>query len=706
MSTMFKKLRILLALLYAVPAFAQTSTTTTAGVVNITVPLQVLAPAGCTVDFSSAVTLPVITVANCPASQPVTTPPPTPVPTTPPPDPTPPSDPTPPPDPTPAPNANLAAFPGAQGSAASSRGGRGGTVIEVANLNDSGAGSLRACVTASGPRTCVFRVAGLFPITSADLRFSSPYLTVAGQTAPGEVILGGPNTGGALFGVSTHDVILRYVTLSPDNFKTPSGPDTGTTSIWIVNCPGNGTKTSGGCYNIMIDHVTTRWSGNKSWITTSNFTPGDKNGNGSGPNHDITTQWSLDYEPHEGHPVGFGTATDETCVGTREDGNCLSPYEVNIDFHHNMLVNVHHRIPENSNGSTRWINNVIFNWGWYANEWLGAEIIDAINNKYITGNLNSSAQAFPIHFTTNSPEMSGAPSVYVAGNIYGGHGANTVNSDQYGQLVNQITGENGNETGPIPSTWARLSPMPASNIFPIVPDPAASLDAILLPTIGNSQHLDCNGNWVSHRDAADTRILAQYQSGGSGGYWPNGVTFTGQATIPQPTADWQDAPVVNGPPCVESLRDGIPDQWKKNNKLSTTDSNLYKKIDKKTGYTYLEEYLAGSGTTVTPPAPPAPTPATSPSGTTVTPTNGATIVDAQANSWALGAAVPVTSNPDCTPNSCGNVVMQNGNSQNGTAATLILWFNNALYQSNAAGNWWTWTASAWKKVPGDPRSAQ
>jgi pectate lyase len=706
MSTMFKKLRILLALLYAVPAFAQTSTTTTAGVVNITVPLQVLAPAGCTVDFSSAVTLPVITVANCPASQPVTTPPPTPVPTTPPPDPTPPSDPTPPPDPTPAPNANLAAFPGAQGSAASSRGGRGGTVIEVANLNDSGAGSLRACVTASGPRTCVFRVAGLFPITSADLRFSSPYLTVAGQTAPGEVILGGPNTGGALFGVSTHDVILRYVTLSPDNFKTPSGPDTGTTSIWIVNCPGNGTKTSGGCYNIMIDHVTTRWSGNKSWITTSNFTPGDKNGNGSGPNHDITTQWSLDYEPHEGHPVGFGTATDETCVGTREDGNCLSPYEVNIDFHHNMLVNVHHRIPENSNGSTRWINNVIFNWGWYANEWLGAEIIDAINNKYITGNLNSSAQAFPIHFTTNSPEMSGAPSVYVAGNIYGGHGANTVNSDQYGQLVNQITGENGNETGPIPSTWARLSPMPASNIFPIVPDPAASLDAILLPTIGNSQHLDCNGNWVSHRDAADTRILAQYQSGGSGGYWPNGVTFTGQATIPQPTADWQDAPVVNGPPCVESLRDGIPDQWKKNNKLSTTDSNLYKKIDKKTGYTYLEEYLAGSGTTVTPPAPPAPTPATSPSGTTVTPTNGATIVDAQANSWALGAAVPVTSNPDCTPNSCGNVVMQNGNSQNGTAATLILWLNNALYQSNAAGNWWTWTASAWKKVPGDPRSAQ
>jgi pectate lyase len=699
---MCKKLSILLALLYAVPTIAQTSATSaTPGIVSVTVPLQVIAPVGCTVAFSSAGTVPVTTVENCPGPAPVSTAPPPPIPT-------PPPDPPPPPPPTPTPSSSPAAFPGAQGSAASSLGGRGGAAIEVTNLNDAGPGSLRACVMASAPRTCIFRVAGLFPVTSADLRFSSPFLTVAGQTAPGEVILGGPNTGGALFGVSTHDVILRYVTLSPDNFNTPSGPDTGTTSIWIVNCPGNGSKTTGGCYNVMIDHVTTRWSGNKSWITTSNFTPGGKNANGSGPNHDITTQWSLDYEPHEGHPVGFGTATDETCVGTRANGNCLSPYEVNIDFHHNLLVNVHHRIPENSNGSTRWINNVIFNWGWYANEWLGAEIIDAINNKYITGNLNSGAQAFPIHFTTNSPEMSGAPSVYVAGNIFGGHGANTVNSDQYGQLVNQITGENGNETGAIPGSWARPAPMPASNAFPIIADPAANLDAVLLPTVGNSQHLDCDGNWVSHRDPADTRIIAQYQSGGSGGYWPNAVTFTGQATIPQPTADWQDSAVVNGTPCVESLHDGIPDQWKKNHNLSATNPNLYKTVDAKTGYTYLEEYLAGNGTVMIPPVPPSPpTPAAppSPSGTIVTPASNTTIVDAQANSWTLGPAVPVVSNADCAPNSCGSVVLENGTSQNGTAAALLLWLNNALYQANAAGNWWTWDGSAWKKATGDPRSA-
>jgi len=707
---MTKKLSILLALLCAVPALAQTSApSTTNGVVSLTVPMQVVAPPGCAVAFSSAGTVPVITVSNCPAPAPAPAPTPAPTPTpipTPAPIPTPVPTPTPTPTPTPPPVSFPAAFPGAQGGGAASVGGRGGTVIEVTNQNDSGAGSFRACVMASGSRTCVFRVAGLFPITSADLRFSSPYLTVAGQSAPGEVILGGPNTGGALFGVTTHDVVLRYVTLSPDNFNTPSGPDTGTTSVWVVNCPGNGSKNTGGCYNIMVDHVTTRWSGNKSWITTSNFTPGlNGNGNGVGPNHEITTQWSLDYEPHEGHPVGYGTATDETCVGTRANGNCLSPYEVNIDFHHNLFVNVHHRIPENSNGSTRWINNVIFNWGYYANEWLGAEIIDAINNKYITGNLNSSAQAFPIHFTTNSPEMSGAPSVYVAGNIFGGHGANTVAADQYGTLVNQITGENGNETGAIPSSWQRSAPMPASNAFPIVADPASNLDAVLLPTIGNSQHLDCNGNWVSHRDAADARIIAQYQSGGSGGYWPNGVTFSGEPTIPQPTANWQDAPVVNGTPCVESLHDGIPDQWKNNNGLSTTDGTLYNKIDPKTGYTYLEDYLAGNATVAPPPSTPAPAPAatSSVSGTTVTPANGATIADAQANSWTLGAVVPDSSANDCNGNSCGNVVVENGVSQNGTAATLLLWFNNVLYQKNSAGNWWTWTGSGWTKTTGDPR---
>ena len=78
----------------------------------------------------------------------------------------------------------MPAFPGAEGFGAAAVGGRGGTVIEVTNLNDSGPGSFRAAVGASGPRTVVFRVGGTIELQSTIL-FTNPYITIAGQSAPG-----------------------------------------------------------------------------------------------------------------------------------------------------------------------------------------------------------------------------------------------------------------------------------------------------------------------------------------------------------------------------------------------------------------------------------------------------------------------------------------------------------------------------------------
>jgi hypothetical protein len=80
--------------------------------------------------------------------------------------------------------AQLPAFPGAEGFGAKTPGGRGGRVIEVTNLNDSGAGSLRAAVEASGPGVVVFRTGGTLTLNSS-LTVTNPYLTIAGQTAPG-----------------------------------------------------------------------------------------------------------------------------------------------------------------------------------------------------------------------------------------------------------------------------------------------------------------------------------------------------------------------------------------------------------------------------------------------------------------------------------------------------------------------------------------
>ena len=84
--------------------------------------------------------------------------------------------------------AETLAFPGAEGFGQFTKGGRGGRVIEVINLNDSGPGSFRDAVEALGPRTVVFRVGGMIlldPIKKGP-RVSSPFITIAGQIAPGD----------------------------------------------------------------------------------------------------------------------------------------------------------------------------------------------------------------------------------------------------------------------------------------------------------------------------------------------------------------------------------------------------------------------------------------------------------------------------------------------------------------------------------------
>lgn len=103
---------------------------------------------------------------------------------------------------------HLPSFPGAEGHGSKTRGGRGGKVIAVTNLNDSGPGSLRAAVEAKGPRSVVFRVSGTIDLKSR-LGISNPYITIAGQTAPGDgiAIKRCPLT------IDADEVILRYLRL-------------------------------------------------------------------------------------------------------------------------------------------------------------------------------------------------------------------------------------------------------------------------------------------------------------------------------------------------------------------------------------------------------------------------------------------------------------------------------------------------------------
>jgi hypothetical protein len=90
----------------------------------------------------------------------------------------------------------------------------------------------------------------------------------------------------------------------------------------------------------------------------------------------------------------------------------------------------------------------------------------------------------------------------------------TPNPDQ-STYANHINGEHGSEMEPMPNSWRRSSPLPPSE-FRSRWIRFANLDNTMLPTVSNSQHLDCTGNWVSHLDAAYTRIANQYKNKSAG----------------------------------------------------------------------------------------------------------------------------------------------------------------------------------------------
>lgn len=91
------------------------------------------------------------------------------------------------------------------------RGGSGGRVIRVTNLNAQGPGSLRAALEEKGPRIVVFEVGGVIDLNKRNLNVTAPFVTVAGQTAPAPgvtLIRGGVS-------VQTHDVVVRHIRVRP-----------------------------------------------------------------------------------------------------------------------------------------------------------------------------------------------------------------------------------------------------------------------------------------------------------------------------------------------------------------------------------------------------------------------------------------------------------------------------------------------------------
>ena len=137
------------------------------------------------------------------------------------------------------PQADIPAFPGAEGGGMYTFGGRGGKVYVVTNLNDRGPGSFREACEAGGARIVVFNVAGVIRLETP-INVRAPYITIAGQTAPGD----GVCIAGESFAVNTHDVIVRHM-----RFRR------GETGVEHREDSFGGNPVG----NIMIDHCSCEW---------------------------------------------------------------------------------------------------------------------------------------------------------------------------------------------------------------------------------------------------------------------------------------------------------------------------------------------------------------------------------------------------------------------------------------------------------------
>ena len=449
-----------------------------------------------------------------------------------------------PPHPPRLPEAVIPAFPGAWGGGMFTTGGRGGKVFAVTNLNDSGTGSLRAALEASGPRIVVFRVAGTIKI-NGDLNINYPDLTIAGQSAPGDGIC----VAGTL-NINTHNVIIRHLRVRRG---VPAG--------------GQGDDNIGGNphHHIIIDHCSTSWGMDENISLYRHMRPSfDGKTQIKDPAEHITIQWTISSEALDAKGHAFG--------GTW-GGNPST-------FHHNLFASNTARNPSiGMSGTFDFRYNVVFNWRHRSIDG-GDEtsMVNLINNYFKPGPATNNDMR-TIFARIEQRSMYSPGSAWAEGNWYPKaanrpgkwYVAGNIMHDNQEVIGNNWSGMRG------PANLARVN-TPFEG-WPVAPHQTAE--------IAFESVLSKAGATLPKRDAVDTRVTEMVRTG-------KPMTSTG---IIKDIAEVGGYPTLTFKPAqvpIDTDGDGMPDEWEIIYKLDPKNPKDGAMDADGDGYTNVEEYLNGT----------------------------------------------------------------------------------------------------------------
>lgn len=493
------------------------------------------------------------------------------------------------------------AFPGAEGHGRYTQGGRGGKVIHVTNLNDSGAGSLREAVKGTAKKIIVFDVSGYIDLRS-NLSIGSN-TTILGQTAP---------EGGITLRYYTleftgcDNVVVRFIRSRRSQIKDVND---GADATW-----GRRKK------NIMIDHCSFSWSIDE----VASFYD----------NRDFTLQWCT---------IAEGLANPGHSKGAHSYGGIWGGK--NASFHHNFIAHVQNRAPRFNGARYEWTdwdktkytttvdaervdfrNNLLYNWGNGNGSYggPGGGYINIVNNYYKAGpGTKNKTRVTQVSVgesgnSTNEALIGLASRYYIAGN-YVTAASSPENYDWAGVIYdNGLTTKDGDRYIPDPKhkfganadyvaingkDHLKLKLDNPTDAGTVTTQSATTAYDKLLQNVGASLY----------RDAVDTRYMEEARTGtttykgnvayvdASGKIYPTSGTSGILDFINDPakeenkgTASYPDLPSGTRSADFDTDRDGIPDAWERANGLDPSDASdaaLFTLDTERGWYSNLEVYL-------------------------------------------------------------------------------------------------------------------